>query len=461
MYMIKCFSIKNKCFFIEYIFKDKEQNKGESSPKFFVEKHSVTKGHNMKIGLLGFGTIGTGFYEIINLGKSRFAENFDQAAVITKILDKDPNKTADPSDPHAMVVTDPDAIMKDPEIEIVVSLLGGMDFEYAMIKKALENKKHVVTASKAVISEYFEELVALAKANDVMLYYEAAVGGGIPIIGGLKEQLKINHINEIKGIFNGTTNFILSKMTSEGADFADTLKVAQEIGFAEADPTADIGGFDVSRKLAILSTLAYGGVIRDEDIYKRALSDVRAVDIDMAQSRGYNVKYLGHSKCINEDEVYTTVEPVLVPEVSVLGNVKSEFNIVSIVGDVVGELQFYGKGAGKDATAAAVAGDVLKIHAHLQTNTRQKTPDFDKVVKKCGIDAFSGKYYLRVDIDKNETLAYVLDLMDGLCEHLEVIISKNRAFFWTSEIKTAVINEVASQIKAKQPEVFYARIYQG
>lgn len=241
----------------------------------------------MNIALLGFGTIGTGVYELINLHKGRFADNLDEPVYITKILDKNPNKKVDPSDHHCEIVTDPDLIMNDPEIKIVVSLLGGMDFEHKMIKTALEHDKNVVTASKAVLSEYFAELNAIADEHHVFLRYEAAVGGGIPIIGSLNEELKINHIDEIMGILNGTTNFILSNMTENNADFDETLKLAQKIGFAEADPTADIEGYDVSRKLAILSTLAYGGIIRDEDIKKRGLSDVEAVDVEMVKSIGY------------------------------------------------------------------------------------------------------------------------------------------------------------------------------
>ena len=245
----------------------------------------------MKIALLGFGTIGTGVYELINLNKGRFSNNLDEPVVISKILDKDPNKHVDPSDQVCEIVTDPALIMDDPEIQIVISLLGGMDFEYKMIKAALEHGKNVVTASKAVLSEYFDELTGIAAEKNVFLRYEAAVGGGIPIIGSLKEELKINRIDEIKGILNGTTNYILSNMTENGADFDDTLKKAQQIGFAEADPTADIEGYDVSRKLAILSTLAYGGVVRDEDIKKRGLSDVSAIDVEMAATQ------IGRASC--------------------------------------------------------------------------------------------------------------------------------------------------------------------
>ena len=415
----------------------------------------------MNIGLLGFGTIGTGVYELINVpGKSRFPENMKDPVVMTKILDKDPNKKVDPSDPHAVIVTDPDAIINDPDIGLVVALCGGMDFEYNMIKRALSAGKHVVTANKAVISEYFEELTSLAKENHVILRYEASVGGGIPIICSLKEQLKLNHINEIKGIFNGTTNFILTKMTEEGADFDETLKLAQQIGFAEADPSADIEGNDVSRKLSILSSLAYGGIIRDEDVRKRRLSDVRAVDIDYLKELGYVVKYLGHSKLV-DNKVYTTVEPVLFPEVSMMSNVNSEFNLVSIKGDVVGELQFYGKGAGKDATANAVVGDVLSILKCVELDAYPEGESFDnKKLNKCGTEIFKGQYYLRVDIHDDETLKFILNKVSEVSDRSNMVLSRTHIFIMTDEVSAKDFDELAEALAEKELDMFYARIYE-
>lgn len=437
--MIKCFRDKYKCFFNEYIYR------GEN---------------HLNIGLLGFGTIGTGVYELINLNKGRFAKNLDEKVVITKILDRDPNKKIAGDDNVACIVTDADEIMNDPEIEVVIALLGGMDFEYGLIKKALQSKKHVVTANKAVISEYFEELLTIAAENNVILRYEASVGGGIPIIASLKEELKINRINEIKGILNGTTNFILSKMTEEGADFDDTLKVAQSIGFAEADPTADIEGYDVSRKLAILSSLAYRGIVKDEDVTKRGLSDVRAVDIEMAGDFGYIIKYLGHSILEENNQVYSTVEPVLFKEASIMSNVNSEFNIISIVGDIIGELQFYGKGAGKDATANAVVGDALYIINCIRDNNYPKPLTFKKKLDKRGVEAFKGRYYLRVDIDSHDTFEHVLNIVDSVCNRKNIIVSDNRVFFMTEEIRADIFDTMVEKIKEKQTELFYARIYE-
>ena len=411
----------------------------------------------MNIGLLGYGTIGTGVYELINLDKGKLSQNAPESVVITKILDKDLTKKV--HDPVAHIVTEVDDIINDPEIDIVIALCGGMDFEYQQIKRALESGKHVVTANKAVISEYFSELTALAQANHVILRYEASVGGGIPIINGLTDALALNNIHEIKGIMNGTTNFILSKMTEEGADFDETLKLAQSIGFAEADPTADIGGYDVSRKLAILSSLAYGTLVKDEDIQKRPMSDVRAIDIEMVGQEGYVIKYLGHSILDEDQSIYTTVEPVLFNEKSIMANVNSEFNDVAIQGDVIGELQFYGKGAGKEATANAVVSDVLKIMHTLKYQLPHVVPTFDKVLAKKGTAIFKGRYYLRVSVPNDAATAEVLSFIGQLKSKKDILIEDQHLFVFTEEIHADAFDAVAEQLKNQHYDFFYARIY--
>ncbi|MGD9475586.1 MAG: homoserine dehydrogenase [Eubacteriaceae bacterium] len=416
----------------------------------------------MNIALLGHGTIGSGVYELINLNKGKFSGNFTDienrrvSPVITKVLERDASK--DLGDTVGKVVTDPKEILEDDSIGLVVALMGGMDFEYEMIKACLKAKKHVVTANKAVISEYFEELLNLAEENGVVLRYEASVGGGIPIIGSLKEEMKINRVTEIKGILNGTTNFILSKMTEEGADFADTLALAQSIGFAEADPTADVEGYDVSRKLSILSSMAYESIIRDEDVYKRGMTDVRAVDIEMTGSLGYTIKYLGHS-ILDENDLYTTVEPVLFKEASIMSNVNSEFNIISITGDIIGELQFYGKGAGKDATANAVVGDVLYI-LNMDADRKPESLRLGRNLNKAGTSIFKGKYYLRANLVKQEDLDRVLAAVETVADRKTVIVNEDKVFVVTSVIAADRFNVMAELLQKEVPEIFYARIYE-
>ena len=416
----------------------------------------------MNIALLGCGTIGSGVYELINLNKGKFAGNFTDvesrksSPVITKVLERDASK--DLGDSVGKIVTHPSEILEDDSIGLVIALMGGMEFEYEMIKECLRAGKHVVTANKAVISEYFAELQTLAEENCVVLRYEASVGGGIPIIGSLKEEMKINRVTEIKGILNGTTNFILSKMTEEGADFGETLALAQSIGFAEADPTADVEGYDVSRKLAILSSMAYESIIRDEDVYKRGITEIRAADIEMISSMGYVVKYLGHSM-LEEKNVYTTVEPVLFREASIMSNVNSEFNIISITGDIIGELQFYGKGAGKDATANAVVGDVLYILNIVGEQNLPKPLRLNRQLNKMGTDVFSGKYYLRANLNDKEMLDQVLTAVETVAARKTVIVNKNQVYVVTSAIAANVFNKMTEKLKETVPELFYARIY--
>lgn len=411
---------------------------------------------------MGHGTIGSGVYELINLNKGKFSGNFTDienrrvSPVITKVLERDASK--DLGDTVGKVVTDPKEILEDDSIGLVVALMGGMDFEYEMIKACLKAKKHVVTANKAVISEYFEELLNLAEENGVVLRYEASVGGGIPIIGSLKEEMKINRVTEIKGILNGTTNFILSKMTEEGADFSETLALAQSIGFAEADPTADVEGYDVSRKLSILSSMAYESIIRDEDVYKRGMTDVRAVDIEMTGSLGYTIKYLGHS-ILDENDLYTTVEPVLFKEASIMSNVNSEFNIISITGDIIGELQFYGKGAGKDATANAVVGDVLYI-LNMDADRKPESLRLGRNLNKAGTSIFKGKYYLRANLVEQDDLERVLAAVESVADRKTVIVNEDKAFIVTSVIAADRFNEMAVKLQKEVPEIFYARIYE-
>jgi homoserine dehydrogenase len=417
----------------------------------------------LNIALLGFGTIGSGVYELINLNKGKFAGNFTDvesrksSPVITKVLERDASK--DLGDTVGKIVTHPSEILEDDSIGLVIALMGGMDFEYEMIKECLRAGKHVVTANKAVISEYFQELLTLAEENGVVLRYEASVGGGIPIIGSLKEEMKINRVTEIKGILNGTTNFILSKMTEEGADFGDTLALAQSIGFAEADPTADVEGYDVSRKLSILSSMAYESIIRDEDVYKRGITDIRAADIEMIGSMGYVVKYLGHS-ILQEKNVYTTVEPVLFKEASIMSNVNSEFNIISITGDIIGELQFYGKGAGKDATANAVVGDVLYILNIVGEQNLPKPLRLNRKLNKMGTEVFKGKYYLRANLDDKEMLDQVLTAVETVAARKTVIVNDNQVYVVTNAITANDFNIMAEKLKETVPELFYARIYE-
>lgn len=410
---------------------------------------------DLKIGLLGLGTVGTGVYEIINHQKGNYFASSKESAIITKVLVNDVNKTRSIKTPPGLLINDFNKILDDDDIEVVICVMGGMEPEYTYMLEAMRSGKHVITANKAVVSEYMETLLKTAQDNNVSFLFEASVGGGVPIINSLNQTLRINQIDEIKGILNGTTNFILSKMTYEGWDFDYTLKRAQKLGFAEADPTADVDGFDVSRKLSILSSMAFGAHINDDMIYKRGIRDVTRFDIDMFKDLGYVLKYLAHSKLEN-DTFYMTVEPILLSTRDLMSNVNEEFNIISINGNIIGELNFYGKGAGKDATANAVVGDLLYI---INSEFKKLEIQLDKKLNNGGISAFQGKYYLRADAKNHEDFSLVLDIVDQYPIKKKIEFSGKKIYIITEEMSAALFNELAGKIAAANISNFYARIH--
>lgn len=410
----------------------------------------------VNIGLLGMGTIGSGAFEQINSGRGNFAESAEIPAVITKVLDKNPNIKAD----NAIVTNNPADILEDDSIEIVIALMGGLDFEYEQIKEALKHKKHVVTANKAVIGAHFKELTELAKENGVMLRYEASVGGGIPIIKSLERELRNNDVTEISGILNGTSNFILTKILKARTSFSEALKEAQAVGFAEANPEADIEGDDVSRKIAILSSLAYKDVIKDEDVKKRGISNIKQADILETNRLGYRIKHLGQS--INDNgNVSIVVEPVLIRKQHPMSAVIDEFNLISIKGNVIDELQFYGRGAGKDATANAVVNDVLDIISAIKRDETIEQPVFDNKLEVMGNDLFTGEYYLRLDLEnsKNIGLADLMQRLEEVVDIKRIYTSDGNIFVVTREVASPVFDAFIEGLGLPEDEYFYARIF--
>lgn len=410
----------------------------------------------MNIGLLGMGTIGTGAYEQINKGKGNFSNSVKIPAKITKILDIDPNKRAD----DAIITTNPSDIMDDDSIKIVIALMGGSDFEYEQIKDALKHKKHVITANKAVIGAHLEELTKLAEENNVMLRYEASVGGGIPIIKSLEDQLRNNEIKEVRGILNGTTNFILTKMQKDRADFTDTLKEAQAIGFAEADPSSDIKGDDIARKLAILSSLAYKSIINDEDILKRGIDTVRPQDITEAHRMGYIIKHLGQS-INNNGSVSLVVEPVLFKKQSAEGSVSNEFNLITLKGNVINDLQFYGKGAGKDATANAIVNDVLDVIEAIDNNIIIPQPEFNEEVDLNNNNAFNGEYYLRIGLDNSQGygLSDIMEKVEDVTAIKNINTSGDNVYIFTRRVNSKKFDDLIKSLDLEPEDYFYARIF--
>lgn len=317
------------------------------------------QGQPVQVGLLGLGTVGTGVFKIL----SRFSH-----VNIAKIAVRDRQKARKVGLESLDARFDEVAtIVQDPAIDLVIEVMGGKETAYHAIRSALETGKHVVTANKVVIAHYGPELFALASRQGVNLLFEAAVAGGIPIILPLKTSLAGNRIEQIAGILNGTTNYILTRMEQAGLDFAAALQEAQAKGFAEADPTADVEGHDAACKIAILASIAYQQQLSQEAVYTEGISTIGALDIEMARDLGYAVRLIALAKATPQQQVDLRVHPMLVPLAHPLSKIVFENNAIWIKGDAVGEVMFYGKGAGELPTASAVCGDVLLIAQAVQS----------------------------------------------------------------------------------------------
>ena len=367
----------------------------------------------MKVAILGLGTVGFGVYDIIN--KSEYLKDVKVKAVLDKDLSKQKDVNAD------TVVTDNyDDILNDKEISVIVETMGAKGFSYQCIKKALENKKSVVTANKEVIAEHIDELTELKNKNNVCLYYEASVGGGIPIINPLFQASKVNDIASVNGILNGTTNFILTKMSAENYTFADALKLAQEKGFAEADPTADLEGLDMVRKITILSCIAYNGFVDLNKVYHYGIGNVSKEDIDFLKKYNYTLKFVA-SSIKQGNSVSLSVEPTVLPSSNVISMTNNEFNIVSVDCDYNGELMFYGKGAGRYPTANAIVNDLMMIMENGQKGNYSFNNKNQYEVKT--IDE-KNKYYLRLKENVNIASDLVLEKENNCVITKEILRSE-------------------------------------
>lgn len=332
-----------------------------------------------KIGLLGLGTVGTGTVAILQdpLGRSPLLKEIEIYRVGVRSLEK----TRGVDLPSGVLTTDLDAIVSDPEIDIIVELMGGLEPARSLILKAIANKKHVVTANKAVIARYGHEIYSAANQARVYVLLEAAVGGGIPIIKPLKQSLGANRIQSIMGIVNGTTNYILTQMTTEGADFEEVLAEAQKLGYAEADPSADVDGYDAADKIAILASLGFGGRVKREDVYCEGIRQVSAVDITYADKLGFVIKLLAIAEGLQgeaSENLQLRVHPTLVPKDHPLANINGVYNGILVEGDPLGQVMFYGRGAGAGPTASAVVSDILNIVGILSSS--EVTDDLDPLL---------------------------------------------------------------------------------
>ena len=310
------------------------------------------------IGLAGFGTVGTGVY--VNLGKNRalLRERLGCDLVVRKIAERDTARKRPVPLPMDLVVPDWRNLLEDPSIDVVVELMGGIEEPRKMILESIDRGKMVVTANKALLAEHGAEIFALATEKRVPVFYEAAVAGGIPIIKSVKEAFVANHFQRLRGIVNGTSNYILTRMAESGMDFASALCEAQDAGYAEANPALDVNGWDAGHKAIILASLAYGFWVPAKDVLVQGIEKITPDDMRFAAQLGYTIKLLAVIDACPDGSVEVSVQPSLVPNENILASVRGVFNAVAVRGDVVGDTLFYGRGAGQDPTASSVIGDL-------------------------------------------------------------------------------------------------------
>lgn len=380
----------------------------------------------VKIALLGLGNVGSGVWKILQENSEEIMKRSGCKVEITKILVRDLNKKRDVSVPDKIVTSNFEDILNDDSIKIVVEVMGGMEPAREYMMKCMSKKKQIVTANKMLLATNGDELYRKADEEGVMLNYEASVAGGIPIIQAINESLTANKIEELYGIINGTTNFILSKMELEGSAFTDVLREAQEKGYAEADPTSDIEGFDAQYKLAILSSLAFGTRVDVNKVYREGISKITDIDMEYAKSFGMVIKLLAIVKDIN-GRLELRVHPTMIPKKHPLANVHDSFNAVFIKGNAVGDLMFYGRGAGDLPTGSAVVSDIISI---VRTNIDVDNPM--SVVKNnlwnkeiMEVNDIESKYYIRATVsDESGVLGEISAIFGEQGVSLHSVIQK-------------------------------------
>ena len=380
----------------------------------------------VKIALLGLGNVGRGVWMILNSNKEEIMKRSGYEVEIAKILVRDKNKKRSVEVPDEIITTDFDEILEDDSIKIVVEVMGGMEPSKGYMLRCMDKKKHIVTANKMLIANAGDELFEKADEMGVMFQYEASVAGGIPIIKGIDESLTANKIEKLYGIVNGTTNYILSKMELEGADFDDVLKEAQEKGYAEADPTSDIEAFDAQYKLAILASLAFGSKIDVDNIYREGITKIEAVDMKYAKEFKMGIKLLAIAK-ENNGKIELGVHPTMISKKHPLSNIYDSFNAVFIKGNAVGDLMFYGRGAGDLPTGSAVVGDIVTIVRN-GVDAENSNPVVKNNLWKreiLSMEDIESKYYVRATVvDEPGVLSKITSILGKNNVSLRSVIQK-------------------------------------
>jgi homoserine dehydrogenase len=397
---------------------------------------------SIKVGLLGIGTVGAGTFNVLKRNQEEISRRAGHGIEIVMVADLNVERAKELVGSHCEVVSDGNLVVSNPEIDIVVELIGGYGIAKDLVLKAIANGKHVVTANKALLATHGDEIFKAAQDKGVMVAYEAAVAGGIPIIKALREGLTANRIEWIAGIINGTTNFILSEMRDKGLDFDTVLKEAQRLGYAEADPTFDIEGVDAAHKATLMSAIAFGIPVQFDKAHVEGITKLEAVDIRYAEQLGYRIKLLGIAKRTPQG-IELRVHPTLIPAKRLIANVEGAMNAVLVQGDAVGATLYYGKGAGAEPTASAVIADLVDIarladaepahrvpHLAFQPNAMADTPILP-------ISEVTTSYYLRMHVaDKLGVLANVTSILADSTISIDAMLQKEPAL---GETQTDII----------------------
>lgn len=386
----------------------------------------MSNSKSLKVGMLGCGVVGSNVARLLHEDSGDFAARSGATLTLAKVAVKNASIKRDNID-QSIVTTDAHSIVTDPSIDIVIEVMGGIEPARELILTAIKNGKSIITANKALLAKYGAELFEAADKNGVDLYYEAAVGGAIPILRPMRESIVGDHVHRVMGIVNGTTNYILTKMDEEGSAFADVLKEAQALGFAEADPTADIEGHDAAAKAAILAGLAFHTRITSTEVYCEGISKISARDVAVARDMDHVIKLLAIAELTSDNQVSVRVHPTLISRQHPLASVRNAFNAVFVEAESAGELMFYGRGAGGAPTASAVLGDLIAI-ARNKTRGGEGHGESDYAeLSIAAIDKVKSRYLIRLDVaDRPGVLATVAQLFASSNVSIETVRQSGR-----------------------------------
>ncbi|MCT4688632.1 homoserine dehydrogenase [Vallitalea sp.] len=395
------------------------------------------------VAILGYGTVGSGVVEVLTTNKESINKRAGKKINLKYVLDL----RDFPGSPIEDILTNNyEDILNDPSVKVIAEVMGGVEPAYTFVKQALLSGKSVVTSNKELVARHGAELLKIARDKNINFLFEASVGGGIPIIRPLNQSLTADEIYEITGILNGTTNFILSKMADEGLDFDTVLKEAQDKGYAERNPEADVEGFDACRKIAILSSLAFGMQVDFEDIYTEGITKISDIDMKYAKQLGYDIKLLATSKK-KDEKVYAMVSPMMIGKDHPLSNVNGVFNAIFVKGNVIGDVMFYGKGAGKLPTASAVVADIVDAVKHLERNIvsfwstkKMELMNVDNVLSRC---------FIRLEPKRIDMVHNQIEEMFGDVQYVKIDDKVDEIAFITDAFKEGILKEKINALDTK------------